>query len=434
MRQARSSRESADLLPAIVTEPPGKESLALSATLAAAEAPVVNTIYNGKPSIVWKEAVGSNVIDVDGNRYIDLTAGFGVAAVGHRHPKVVEAVRDQSERLLHGLGDVHAHPSRVQLAERLRHISPIDDSQVYFAISGADAVEIALKTAHLSTGRAGVIAFEPAYHGLTLGALSVSSRAPFRSPFAEALRPGVHRLSRDCSQEELEGLLDRQPAIGSVIVEPIAGREGVLYPRSGWLQMLSHVCRDHDVVLIADEILTGFGRTGSLFAVQAEDIQPDLICCGKALAGGLPIGAVLGGRSLMASWEVEGEALHTATFLANPLSCAAALAVLGILEEEGLIDRAAALGETVGSRLRQWESSPQVAQIRGRGLLWGIEMEGGLAATIAAKALRRGVLVLPSGPEGRVLQICPPLTIARSQLDESLSILERLLEEGETSK
>jgi 4-aminobutyrate aminotransferase-like enzyme len=143
---------------------------------------------------------------------------------------------------------------------------------------------------------------------------------------------------------------------------------------------------------------------------------------------------VLGGRSLMASWEVEGEALHTATFLANPLSCAAALAVLGILEEEGLIGRAAALGETVGSRLRQWESSPQVAQIRGRGLLWGIEIEGGLAATIAAKALRRGVLVLPSGPEGRVLQICPPLTIARSQLDESLSILERLLEEGETSE
>ena len=424
----------ADLLPSMVTEPPGRKSLALSATLAAVEAPVVNTIYRGEPSIVWSEAEGSNVIDVDGNRYVDLTAGFGVAAVGHRHPRVVEAVRDQSERLLHGLGDVHAHPSRVQLGRRLREISPIEDSQVYFAISGADAVEIALKTAQLSTGRAGVIAFEPAYHGMTLGALSVSSRAPFRSPFAEALRPGVFRLSRDCSQGELEGLLDRELSIGAVIVEPIAGREGVLYPRPGWLQMLARVCRDHHVVLIADEILTGFGRTGRLFAVETEDIEPDLLCCGKALAGGLPIGAVLGRRSLMASWEVEGEALHTATFLANPLSCAAALAVLDILEEEGLIERAAALGEIVGARLQRWRGFPWVIEIRGRGLLWGIEMDGRLASTIASKALRRGVLLLPSGPEGRVLQICPPLSIARSQLDESLSILERLLEQGASSE
>ena len=422
------------MLPSMVTAPPGRKSLALSATLAAAEAPIVNTIYNGKPAIVWSEAEGSNVIDVDGNRYLDLTAGFGVASVGHRHPRVVEAVLHQSTRLLHGLGDVHAHSSRVELAERLRQISPIDDSQVYFAISGADAVEIALKTAHLSTGRAGVIAFEPAYHGLTLGALSVSSRAPFRSPFAEALRPGVHRLNRDCSQEELEGMLDRHPSIGSVIVEPIAGREGVLYPQSGWLQMLSQVCRDHDVVLIADEILTGFGRTGTLFAVEAEDIQPDLLCCGKALAGGLPIGAVLGRRSLMAAWQVEGEALHTATFLANPLSCAAALAVLGILEEEGLVERAAALGEIVRARLQSWGGFARVLDIRGRGLLWGIEMEGRLASTIAEQALRRGVLVLPSGPEGGVLQICPPLSIARFQLDEALSILERLLEDGGSSE
>ena len=420
-----------DLLPSMVSRPPGERSLALSEILAEVEAPVVNTRYRGKPSIVWQEALGSNVLDVDGNRYVDLTSGFGVATVGHRHPRVVEAVRHQADLLLHGLGDVHAHPARVELAQRLRELSPIPDAQVYFAISGADAVEIALKTAVLSTGRSEVLAFESAYHGLTLGALSVTSRDEFRAPFEQLLRPGIHRLERDCPREQLEALLDQNRSIGAAIVEPIAGREGLLFPRPGWLRELSEVCRDRGVLVIADEIFTGFARTGSLFAAQQEEADIDLLCCGKALAGGLPIGAVLGRRSIMKAWDGEGEALHTATFLANPPACAAALAVLQALQDEDLCQRATELGAGVGERLRSWAADPGVLDIRGRGLLWAVEMKGNLAAHIADEALREGVLVLPSGPGGRVLQICPPLSITRAQLEESLTILESLLREGE---
>jgi acetylornithine/succinyldiaminopimelate/putrescine aminotransferase len=417
-----------DELPRIAVPPPGPRSRELSADLRELEAPGVNTIQAGEPSILWEEARGANVRDVDGNIYIDLTAGFGVAGVGHRHPRVVAAVRQQADRLLHALGDVHAHPLRAELARRLMSLAPVDDAQVFFAISGAEAVEIALKTALGATGRPGrpgIIAFEPSYHGMTLGALAVTSRPEFRDPFAAHLHPHVRRLPFGIDLARVDEALSTGE-VGAVIVEPIVGREGVLIPPSGWLSGLAGLCRSHGALLIADEIFTGFGRTGRLFAVDHEGVRPDILCCGKALGGGLPIAAVIARRDLFRCWETPGEARHTATFLANPLACAAALAVLEILQEEDLPARAARLGEDLGRRLADWpQRFPTVEEVRGRGLLWGIQFQSAkVAKTWMLDAWSRGVLLLAGGPEGRVAQIVPPLSIREEQLEGAVGILE----------
>ncbi|HVR96213.1 MAG TPA: aspartate aminotransferase family protein [Thermoanaerobaculia bacterium] len=420
-----------DLLPRMVEPPPGLRSRTLARRLSYLEAPGVNTVGAGEPPILWEEAAGANVLDADGNVYVDLTAGFGVASVGHRHPRVVEAVRKQAGRLLHGLADVHAHPGRVELAAQLARLAPVDDPQVFFAISGAEAVEIALKSALGTTGRPGVIAFEPSYHGLTLGALAASSRAEFRAPFAAHLHSHVRRLPFGGDPAALEEALGAGD-VGCVLVEPIVGREGVLVPPAGWLGEVARLCRQAGALLIADEIFTGFGRTGSLFAVEGEGVRPDLLCCGKALGGGMPIAAVLAQRPHFACWETGGEALHTSTFLAHPLACAAALAVLGILEEEHLPARAYRLGGLVEKRLADWpQRFPQVAAVRGKGLLWGIELRSREEARRWIEGvLARGVLLLAGGPEGRVAQIVPPLTITEPQLEAALEILEQALEQG----
>jgi 4-aminobutyrate aminotransferase-like enzyme len=445
-----------DQLPRIVHPPPGPRSRALALDLERLEAPGVNTVAGGagaEPPILWDTARGANVHDVDGNRYVDLTSGFGVAAVGHRHPRVVAAVRRQAGRLLHGLGDVHAHPLRIELAARLVGLAPVDEPQVFFAASGAEAVEIALETALAATGRPGIVAFEPSYHGLTLGALAVTSRPAFRAPFAPYLHRHVRRIPFGCPLETVASALATTsgsatcttrsasaasaasagsaaggPA-GAVLVEPIVGREGVLPPPPGWLAGIARLCRETGALLIADEIFTGFGRTGRLFAVEAEGVRPDLLCCGKALGGGLPIAAVLARRSLFQAWSTPGEALRTSTFLANPVACAAALAVLDVLAQDRLPARAAQLGTQVAARLAGWRDRlPVVAAVRGRGLLWGVELRSRQAAGAwVAAARRRGVLILAGGPEGRVAQLVPPLTIAEPQLTGALDLLEEAL-------
>lgn len=420
-----------DLPPRLLTPVPGPRSRALSRRLAVREAAGINTLVDGAPSLLWEEARGANVLDVDGNRFVDLTSGFGVAAVGHRHPRVVAAVRLQAGRLLHGMADVHAHPGRVELAGRLAALAPVDEPTVYFAVSGSDALEIALKTAVLATGRGRVVAFDPSYHGLTLGALALSSRPSFREPFLGHLSPAVERLPFGASPEAVAASLSRRPAVAAVVVEPIVGREGVLLPPAGWLAALARLCRAHGALLVVDEIFTGLGRTGTLFAVETEGVRPDLLCCGKALGGGLPIAAVVGRRPLLAAWERGGEALHTGTFVAHPLSCAAALATLDVLRSERLVARAATLGRELAPRLAEWPKRfPQVVAVRGRGLLWGVELGSRAAAARAvAGGLAHGVLWLAGGPEGRVAQIVPPLAVARHQLDGALSRLETVLAE-----
>lgn len=428
-----------DRLPAMRVTPPGPRSRALCRRLAAAEAPGINTVPGGVPTVVWREAVGANVLDADGNRYLDLTSGFGAAAVGHRHPRVVAALRAQAGRLLHGLGDVHGHVLRPRLAERLAALAPVagrnEGVAIHFAVSGAEAVEVAVGTALLATGRPQALAFDPAYHGMTVGALALTSRPEFRRPFASWLAGTVHRLPFGCPPEEVARLLARRPEIGCAVYEPIVGREGVVVPPPGWLGAVTAACRARGVLTIADEILTGFGRTGRWFAVEHElepDHRPDLLVCGKALGGGLPIAAVAGRRSLMAGWETSGEALHTATHVANPLACAAALAVLGVLERQRLVARADRLGARLAARIGLWPVRFEaVESVRGRGLLQALVLADGAAAgRLVLAARRRGVLLLAGGPESRVAQLLPPLTVTRRQLDAALDLLEDALEES----
>jgi 4-aminobutyrate aminotransferase-like enzyme len=344
---------------------------------------------------------------------------------------VVAAIRKQSGLLVHGLGDVHSHPDRSALARQLLQHAPVEDAQVFFGVSGSDAVEVALKTALLATRRKCVLAFEPAYHGLSLGALQLTSRQAFREPFADRFADTVDHLPFGCAAREIDRWLRHHPQTACVVVEPIAGREGILLPPSGWLGELSRLCRQNGVLLIADEIFTGFGRTGRWFAVDHENVKPDLLCCGKALGGGLPIAAVIGRRELLAVWEQDGEALHTGTFVAHPLSCAAALATLTVMRSERLAQRAARLGRQMGARLRLWpERHASVVAIRGRGLMWGLELrDSETAHRLTQTLLQRGVLALAGGPEGRVLQLLPPLVIGESQLCRALEILEWSLED-----
>lgn len=423
-----STLERGDLPPEIVTPPPGPRSRELSARLAAHEAPTVNTLGpRDEPAIVWRAALGANVLDVDGNRYVDLTAGFGVAALGHRHPAIVAAVTAQGGELLHGLGDVAAHPPRIALAERLAALAPVDDARVHFAISGADAVEIALKVARLATGRPGLLAFDPGYHGTTLGALAACSRGEFREPFAAWLRSDVLRLPFGAPLPEIEAMLAVAPPIGALVVEPVVGREGVHLPPPGWLAGLAALARRRGLLFVADEIFTGLGRTGARFAVEDEGVRPDLLCCGKALGGGLPLAAVVGRAPLFEPLRRAGEALHTATFLAHPLACAAALATLELVERERLPERARSLGARFAARLGAPTAAAGVA-LRGRGALWALEFADGPAARRFAGALAaRGVLALAGGATGRVVQLAPPLTIDARPLDAALDIVAAAL-------
>ena len=400
------------------TLPPGPRARKAAARLDAAEAPGINTLIGGATAMLWEEALGSNVLDIDGNRYLDLTAGFGVAAVGHRHPGVVSAVKRQADRLLHGLGDVYAHPARLELSERLGSLGPLREPRVYFAASGADAVEIALKTGLLYSGRPGILSFTPAYHGTTLGALQGTSRPAFRTPFTEPLENQVHRLPHGARLDEVQHLLEQQPSIGTCLVEPVIGREATRWPPPGWLAELAAACREHNVVLAVDEIFTAFGRCGEWFLSEEAGIEPDLICCGKALGGGLPIAAVLGEKEVMASWQTDGEASHTATFVAHPLACAAALATLEVIESEGLIERSKRMGSRFARCVEPLAQRPGVVDVRGTALLWGVELDAPeRASRLSRHLLERGLIALSGGASGTVLQIAPPLVVTERQLD-----------------
>jgi 4-aminobutyrate aminotransferase-like enzyme len=318
----------------------------------------------------------------------------------------------------------------VRLAERLRAIAPVDDGLVHFSISGAEAVEVALKTALLATGRPGIVAFEPAYHGTTLGALAATSRPAFREPFLSHLTPHLRRLPFGVAIDRVAAVLERR-GVGCLLVEPVVGREGVLLPPDGWLAALARACAESGTLLVADEIFTGLGRTGHLFALDREGVAADIVCCGKALAGGLPLSAVVGRRRWMEAWRTNGEALHTATFLAHPVACAAALATLDSIEEEDLVARSAALGRRLADRAARWpERFDDLIEVRGRGLLWGLELrDRAIAGRFVAAAWNRGLLLLAGGPAGRVAQIVPPLTISERQLDFAVEAAEEALQE-----
>jgi 4-aminobutyrate aminotransferase/(S)-3-amino-2-methylpropionate transaminase len=412
-------------LPDLQTPIPGPRSGELAARLAQVESRNV-TCLSPTP-IFWERACGANVWDVDGNRYVDLGGAFGVANAGHAHPEVVRALSEQATRLLHGMGDVHPPAVKVELLEALvaRYPGGVP-ARALLGSSGADAVEAAVKTALLHTGRPGIIAFEGAYHGLALGALDLTWRSDFREPFRARLPhstlfapygevDGLRRLAREAGDP-----------IGAVLIEPIQGRGGERIPPTGTLRALRELCDEQGWLLIADEVYTGFGRTGRWFACEHEAVVPDLLCVGKGLASGMPVSACLGTEEVMAAWPLStGEALHTQTFLGHPASCAAALASMRVIEEEGLVEAAAEKGAAAMALLRErLAECPRVRELRGRGLMIGIECDSAETASGACEAsLRRGVILLPCGEGGRVLSVTPPLSIPGDLLEHALNLV-----------
>lgn len=428
---------------------------------------------DGSWPIVWQRARGVHVWDVEGKRYLDLTAAFGVAAAGHANPRVVRAGQCQMAELLHAMGDVHPHLCKAKLARELSRItferwrrssnpSTPSRAKTIFCNSGFEAVEAALKTAMLATGKPGVIAFKGAYHGLGYGALNVTERNFFRTPFKPQLRqfgyfvpfptlhgpvlqhdkhphkthihPEVLLRNLECKLEQLF----KQRQIGAVIVEPVQARGGINVPPHGFLRLLRRLCDVHGALLILDEIYTGFGRTGKWFACEHEWVVPDLICLGKALTGGFPLSACVGRADIMdAAWPAStGEAIHTSTFLGHPVGCAMALAQINEIRRRSLPTRSAALGKFALEKLRK-HICPRAIQVevRGLGLMIGIELRllDGTPATDAAlravkTMLHRGFILLPEGNFSNVITMTPPLIISQAQLTRAIEVLAEVLE------
>jgi 4-aminobutyrate aminotransferase-like enzyme len=417
---------------------------------------------DGSWPIVWQRARGVWVWDAQGRKYLDLTAAFGVAAAGHANPRVVQAGQRQMNTLLHAMGDVHPHALKARLARELSRLTfgrwTGSTGKTLFCNSGFEAVEAALKTALRATGRRNIIAFEGAYHGLGYGALNATHRAFFRAPFATQLGrfghfvpfPTTAKVLKACnncymnstpSLREVEAALRRafrQKAVGAVLVEPVQGRGGINVPPPQFLPLLRRLCDEHGALLIADEIYTGFGRTGRWFACEHSAVRPDLICLGKALTGGFPLSACVGRADLMdAAWPAStGEAIHTSTFLGHPVGCAMALAQIEEIRRRELVERSARLGAVLLEELAalagasdRWRGA-----VRGVGLMAGLELhtpDGQPAAELALRAiktmLRRGFILLPEGEQGNVVSFTPPLIITSGQLRDTVAALGKTL-------
>jgi 4-aminobutyrate aminotransferase / (S)-3-amino-2-methylpropionate transaminase / 5-aminovalerate transaminase len=422
-----------DELPRVTGPIPGPRSVELAHRLARVESPNITRLQ--PPPIFWVEARGAAVRDADGNTFVDLTAGFGVATAGHANPDVAAAIARQAATLAHGLGDVYPPEPKVRLLERLAAIAPAGLGTAILAGSGSEAVEAALKTAAIRTGRPGIIAFRGAYHGLTYGSLAATWRTDFRAPFEPQLFRGVSFAEYPLRDGEVAGVLDEvrrlaraadageHPA-GAIIVEPILGRGGIVPPGAGFLAGLRELCDGADTVLIFDEVYTGCGRTGRWFACEHEGVVPDLLVIGKALTGSIPLSAAVGSADVMSAWPPSrGEAIHTSTFLGNPVACAAALAQLDAIERGGLLDRATWLGGRIAERAAAWRRLG-AGPARGRGLLQGVPVEGpGRGLAVADRCLAAGVLLLAEGPEADVLAITPPAVIAEPQLAAALDVI-----------
>lgn len=432
----------------LVTDVPGPRSRELAARLRSVESRTITHVGPDGP-LFWDEAVGAAVRDVDGNIFVDLTAGFGVAAAGHANPAVARAIAVQARTLAHALGDVHPAEAKLLLLERLARIAPGGLSIGILGSAGAEAVEAALKSALLRTGRPGIIAFERAYHGLTFGALAVTARADFRDPFRSQLFDGVRfapfpeegehadereREALDRVASILEASEGTAAPVGAVIVEPVQGRGGIRVPARGFLRGLRDLCDGERCVLIFDEIYCGLGRTGRWFACEHWDVTPDILLVGKALTGSLPLSAALGTPAVMDAWpESAGEAIHTSTFLGNPVTCAAALAQLDEIETMGLVSRSAALGGVIRERIESWRARRPELYGCGLGLLHGLRARGpgGADASMlgaTADLMRRGVLALAEGERTETLALTPPAVITEAQLAFALEAVEAALE------
>ena len=434
----------------LVTEVPGPKSRALFERRASAIPPGVANIH----PIVTARASGAIVEDVDGNRLIDLATGISVLNVGHTAPEVVAAAQRQLELDTHSCFHVTANEPYIVLAERLNALVPIDGPvKTMFANSGAEAVENAVKIARKATGRSAVVAFDHAFHGRTLMGMSLTAKVmPYKQgmgPFA----PEVYRLPfayayrwpsgpEHCAEEALAYAVDEmhkhigEDNIACVVLEPIQGEGGFVVPAPGFVKGIAEFCTANGIVFVADEVQSGMGRAGRWFAIESEDVRPDIVTSAKSLGGGLPISAISGRAGLMDAVHVGGLG---GTYGGNPVAAAAALAVLDLIERDALLDRANVVGGMIMARLRALEERhPQVGEVRGRGAMCAMELvedpdtKEPLAADtmnrIARGALEDGVIVLTAGTYGNVVRLLPPLTIEEPLLVDGIDVLEHAVD------
>jgi len=404
-------------------------------------------VYVAKAEDAWLE-------DVDGNRYVDFAGGIGCINVGHRREAVVAAIREQLDRYLHTCVQVTPYEGYVRLAERMNEVTPGRfRKKTLFVNSGAEAIENAVKIARVHTGRPGIIAFEDAFHGRTMMTLALTSKthpykagfAPFpsdvyRIPYAYCYRCSYslrYPSSDVFCASHLEDTFKRVVAaeeVAAVIAEPVLGEGGFVVPPKEFFRILIDICHNHGVLFIADEVQSGFGRTGKLFASEHYGIEPDIVVTAKSLGGGLPLAAVTGRAEIM---DAPGPGGLGGTFAGNPLSCAAALAVLDIFEHENLLERANALGNRFQKRAREWQERwPMIGDVRGLGAMQAIELvqspekrepAADEANQIVQYCYEHGLIVLSAGSYSNVIRVLVPLVATDAQMDEGLDVLEAAL-------
>lgn len=369
-------------------------------------------------------AEGSWLYTRDGRRYLDFIAGIGVSALGHGHPTVLRAIEEQARRHLHVMvyGE-YIIEAQAKLAARLAELLPREISRVYFTNSGAEAIEGALKLARRHTRRPGFVAFDGAYHGDTMAALALMGNPVFRAPF-EPLPGPVRRLAYD----DATALDAIDSTIAAVVIEPAQAEGGVRIPSAGFIKALRERCDRAGALLIFDEVLTGFGRTGKLFALEHFGVVPDVVVLAKALGGGLPLGAFCGRDQLIAELSHDPPLGHITTFGGHPLSCAAGLAALDVIVSERLPERAAKIGAELAARLRALEA-PEISSVRGLGLLIGLEFrDAAVAHRFVAHTLANGVVINWTLNAERVVRLAPPLTVAPEEIDFALEAMRRALD------
>ena len=435
-----------DELPDVKMPPPGPRSRALAARLEAVESPAFEARRDARTRtsgaeqapIVYARGCGSNVFDVDGNRYVDLTAGFGALVLGHGPNAAVDAARKAMEELPLALGDVYASELKVRACEAIAALFPEPGARVMLGLSGADAVTCALKTAALATKKMGVVAFEGAYHGLSYGPLAACGLAPsFREPFEAQLgvkvtfapypSKGDPRGAPAALDEALTRVREalKTGEIGAVLVEPMLGRGGCVVPPAGFLPALRSLADEAGALLVLDEVWTGIGRSGAMLGSSHAGVVADVICLGKGLGGGIPISACVGRAGAMQAWGAHGgSTIHTGTHFGSPPACAAALATLEAVGA-GLATRAAEIGARWSEELAAAGAASAVRwTVSGRGLMVGLRFEDARRALATARALlQRGYIVLTGGSRGDCLTLSPPLTIAPELLSAFVAAL-----------
>lgn len=363
----------------------------------------------GRQPLVLESGSGCMVHDIDGNEYIDCVAGIAVNNVGHSHPKLVEAIKKQAEKLMH-VSNIYYTVPQAELAEKLVQLTGM--SRVFFCNSGTEAVEAAMKLARAKTGKTEFVAVEHAFHGRTMGALSLTYKEMYRAPFKPLVQEEKFVPSND-AQAVADAITGKTAA---VIVEPIQGEGGINIHSDAYLKEVRKICDDTGTLLIFDEVQTGFGRTGKWFCKEHSGVEPDIMTMAKAMAGGFPMGAIAAREGI--SFE-RGQ--HAATFGGNPLACAAALASIDIIEKEDLLRHATEMGDYFMSRLKKIPLEG-VVDVRGRGLMIGVELDR-KCADIVDFAMKKGVLL--NCTSEKVLRIAPPLVITKEQIDSVVAVLEQ---------